>query len=133
MTRFVVTPDVALRLSREQITLAAGHVLLAPTLFRSQVLALLYRAVADGEFTRAEAGRHLDVIRKLPRRLLGDRVLQDTAWTIAEQLGWRDTLMAEYVALTKLQADALVTLDAEFAREAKRLVDVASWAKLTAR
>lgn len=49
-------------------------------------------------------------------RLLGDRVLQQVAWKVAEQLGWDDTLTAEYVALTRLQADALVTRDAALAR-----------------
>jgi hypothetical protein len=38
-------------------------------------------------------------------------VLQSVAWKIADQIGWPDTFDAEYVALTQLQADALITLD----------------------
>lgn len=38
-------------------------------------------------------------------------MLQNLAWNFAEPLGWDDTFTAEYVALTKLQADAFVTLD----------------------
>jgi hypothetical protein len=38
---------------------------------------------------------------------------------IADQLGWPDTLDAEYVALTQLQADAFITLDAELAHAVK--------------
>jgi predicted nucleic acid-binding protein len=66
--------------------------------------------------TRKEADRRLNYVRALRIRLLGDRVLQQVAWKIADQLGWADTLDAEHVALTRLQADAFVTLDAELAR-----------------
>jgi predicted nucleic acid-binding protein len=56
-------------------------------------------------------------------RLLGDRVLQSTAWKeVAEELGWTDTLDAEYVALTQLHADALITFDRDLARSARSLV-----------
>jgi predicted nucleic acid-binding protein len=41
---------------------------------------------------------------------------------LAEQLGWAETYDAEYLALTQLQADAFVTLDAELARRAERIV-----------
>ncbi len=44
---------------------------------------------------------------------------------MADQLGWPDTLDAEYVALTQLQADALITLDGQLAQAARRLVTVA--------
>ena len=70
-------------------------------------------------------------MRRLRLRLLGDRVLQSVAWDVADQLGWPDTYDAEYVALTRLQADALVTLDERLAQAAKRLVPVASIDDLT--
>jgi hypothetical protein len=54
-------------------------------------------------------------VRGLRIRLLGDRVLQNVAWTVADQPEWPDTLDAEYVALTQLQADALITLDRQLA------------------
>ena len=60
---------------------------------------------------RTEAQAQLAPFRALNLRLLGDRVLQKTAWDIAAQLGWDDTAEAEYLALTRLQADALVSLD----------------------
>lgn len=40
-------------------------------------------------------------------------------------MGWASTFDAEYIALTRLQADALVTLDPELARGAEGLVAVA--------
>lgn len=125
MPRYVIGPDVARRLAEERAVIAVGHQLVAPTLLRSQLLALLYRAVRRGELTRQEAERQLNYVRGLQIRLLGDRVLQSVAWKIADQLGWPDTFDAEYVALTQLQADALITLDAEFAAAVKELVAVA--------
>jgi predicted nucleic acid-binding protein len=97
---------------------------------RSQLLALLFRAVQAGEMSQGEAERHLDSVRSLRIRLLGDRVLQRVAWTVAELLGWPDTLEAEYVALTRLQADALVTLDERLAAEVAALVTVAPFEAL---
>lgn len=41
-------------------------------------------------------------------RLLGDAVLRKVAWEVADRLGVASTYNAENIALTKLQADALV-------------------------
>jgi predicted nucleic acid-binding protein len=59
-------------------------------------------------------------------RLLGDAVLRRVAWKVADQLSWASTYDAEYVALTQLQADAFVTLDAELARSVEGIVATAS-------
>ena len=122
----MIGPDVALALAKDEAEIADEHQLFAPTLLRSQVLSMLYRAVRQGEMTKREADRRLNYVRALRMRLLGDRVLQSVAWKIADQLGWPDTLDAEYVALTQLQADAFITLDAALARAARDLVTVAS-------
>jgi len=90
------------------------------------VLAHLYGAVRDGAMTRKDANARLDYLRGLQIRLLGDRVLQRVAWDIAVDLGWQDTFVAEYLALTKLQADALVTCSAELTAVARKIVAVAS-------
>jgi len=131
MTRYVIGPDVALRLARDEVRLPGVHRLLAPTLLRSQVLALLYQEVRSGATTRTEAERQLDYLRALRIRLLGDRVLQRTAWKVADQLGWPDTFDAEYVALTQLQADALITLDPHLSAAVKELVPTAPFEALT--
>jgi predicted nucleic acid-binding protein len=75
--------------------------------------------------TKQGADQRLNYVRGLRIRLLGDRVLQNAAWMVAEQLGWSDTFDAEYVALTQLQADALITLDGQLAHAVKDLVNVA--------
>ena len=131
MTRFVIGPDIALRLAQLQVVVPAEHQLLAPTLMRSQVLAQLYILVRRGELDRKAAERQLDHLRGLRVRLLGDRVLQSLAWKIADQLGWSDTFVAEYIALTQLQADAFVCMDPALARAIGNTVTVASIDDLT--
>ncbi|GIJ46750.1 hypothetical protein Val02_36360 [Virgisporangium aliadipatigenens] len=130
--RFVIGADVALRLAREEATIPDAHRLVAPTLLRSQVLALLYAQARRGEVTRKEADRRLDYLRGLRIRLLGDRVSQAHAWRIADELGRPDTYDAEYLAVTRLQADAFVTLDADLARLVGDLVPVAPYEALLA-
>jgi predicted nucleic acid-binding protein len=125
MTRYVIGPEVAIRLANDQAVIRDEHQILAPTLLRSQMLSLLYQAVHRGELTKKDAERRLNYVRGLRIRLLGDRVLQNVAWKVADQLGWPDTLAAEYVALTQLQADALITLDERLAHAVKDLVTVA--------
>jgi predicted nucleic acid-binding protein len=125
MTKFVIGPDVALLLAERGLRIAAPHRLLAPTLLRSHVLAMLFDEVRHGRLERKAAERRLDHLRSLQIRLLGDRVLQGLAWKLAEQLGWHDTFVAEYLALTRLQADAFVTLDDGLARTAASVVAVA--------
>ena len=125
MTRYVIGPDVAIRLAREGAVIRGEHQLLAPALLRSQMLSLLYQAVRRGEMTRKDAERQLNYVRALRVLLLGDRVLQNVAWKAAVLLGWPDTFDAEYVALTQLHADALITLDRQLAGTVKDLVTVA--------
>lgn len=75
----------------------------------------------------ADAGRdRLGRIGQMKIRYLGDAVLRRRAWDLAEKLGWASTYDTEYVALTQLQAGALVTLDTELARLAEGTVQVAS-------
>ena len=74
MTKYVIGPDVAMRLAHERAVLADEHQILSPTLLRSHVLSSLYQAVQRGELTKRDADEHLDYIRGLRIRLLGDRV-----------------------------------------------------------
>lgn len=126
MARYVIGPDVALRLAQMEAVVPPRHQLLAPPLIRSQVLAQLYGLVQRGELDRRGAERQLDHLRSLRLRLLGDRVLQRVSWKIADQQGWPDTFVAEYIALTRLQADAFICLDPELSRAVGAIVTVAS-------
>jgi predicted nucleic acid-binding protein len=130
MTRFVIGPDVAFRLAQEDAVISNEHELLAPTLLRSQLLSLFYRAVRQEEMTKGDADRYLGYTRGLRIRLLGDRVLQNVAWKVANQLQWPDTYDAEYIALTQLQADAFITLNGEIASAVKDFVVLAPYEAL---
>ena len=132
MTRFVVDCGAVLHLASEEIEVPAEHELLAPTHLRSQTLSALHEAVHRGELAPEVALDRLARIWAMPIRLLGDAVLRRRAWQVAEQLGWPETYDAEYVALTQLQADALVTLNAELARRVEGLVPTATIDALTA-
>ena len=79
-----------------------------------------------GEIPADLARDHLARIGRMPIRLLGDAVLRRRAWDLADQLGWASTYTAEYVALTQLQADAFVTLDAALAQSLEGIVATAS-------
>ena len=126
MTRFVVDCGVVLELAREDFELPAEHELLAPTLVRSQTLSALHEAVHAGELEPEHARERIARVNALPIRLLGDAVLRRRAWEVADQLGWAETYDAEYVALTLLQADALVTLDRGLARRVEGVVPTAA-------
>jgi streptomycin 6-kinase len=130
MARFVVDCGVVLRLAAEEIGVSRGHELLAPTLLRSQTLSTLHEAVRAGKLDADAARERLRRVGAMPIRLLGDAVLRRRAWEVADELGWDSTYDAEYVALTLLQGDALVTLDRKLARSAAKLVRVAGFDEL---
>lgn len=126
MTRFVVDSSAVLHLASTGIEVSGEHKLLAPTLLRSQTLSDLHEAVRRGELPADVARDRLTRIGRMRIRLLGDAVLRRRAWELADQLGWASTYDAEYIALTQLQADAFVTLDAELARSVEEIVTTAS-------
>ncbi|MBA2332653.1 MAG: type II toxin-antitoxin system VapC family toxin [Actinobacteria bacterium] len=126
MPRFVVDCGVVLQIADEGIEVRAEHELLAPTLLRSQTLSALHEAVHRGELEPDVALERLTRMWAMPIRLLGDAVLRRLAWKLAEELGWAETYEAEYVALTRLQADAFATLDAELARRVEGIVPTAT-------
>ncbi|WP_374010839.1 hypothetical protein [Leifsonia sp. LS-T14] len=107
MTAYVIDAPAAIRLAEAEWS-GAEH-LLAPTLLRSQTLSLLHADVVAGRREGGEAVALLRHVDGLPVRLLGDRVLRQGAWRVADQLGWAQTEAAEFVALTRLHGDALVS------------------------
>ena len=126
MTRFVVDASAVLALLAEDVEVAEAHQLLAPTLLRSQLLSAMHEAVHRGELEPGVARERLVRFNGMKLRLLGDAVLRRRAWEVADELGWASTYDAEYVALTQLQANALVTLDPALREQAATLVTIAS-------
>jgi predicted nucleic acid-binding protein len=122
MTRYVIDAPTLLRLVANEFEVPEKHRLVAPSTLRSQALALLFEAVRRRELTEEAALRHHERLTALKVRLLGDRVSRRTAWNIAREQGWDTTWDAEYLAVTRLQADALVTVDATLSAKARGLV-----------
>jgi hypothetical protein len=101
------------------------HQLVAPNAIRMQALELLLCAVKGGRVSEQDALALHERMTALKMRLLGDRVSRRAAWNLAREPGWDDLRYAEYLAVTQLQADALVAGDHELARLASDIVALA--------
>jgi predicted nucleic acid-binding protein len=132
MTRFVIDATTLVHLVAEGVRVSSSHQLVAPSSIRSQALSRLYESVRSGDITEELALQYLERITELKMRLLGDRVSRRVAWNLARQQHWETTFQAEYVGLTKLQADALVTVDPTLAEMARGLVPIAPFEALAA-
>ena len=132
MTRYVIDARTLLHIVANSIQLNPRHHIVAPNLIRSQALSLLFEAVRNGELTEDLALQHHQRLTELKMRLLGDRVSRRTAWRIAREQDWETTYDAEYLAVTELQADALITIDPAMARKARNVVPLADLDALTA-
>jgi predicted nucleic acid-binding protein len=132
MARYVIDAPTLLHLVAEGVEISPAHQIVAPNLVRSQALSLLLASVRRGEISEEIALQRHERLTEMKMRLLGDRVSRRVAWKIAQQQGWETTFDAEYLAVTKLQADALVTIDPALATKAAHLVPLATVADLTA-
>lgn len=130
MSTFVIDAPVAIKLATDGSTIPPDRSLTAPSLLRPQALALVYESMHRGEIDERAGRRILDDIRGLKIRFLGDRSLEDHSWRLAVTLNLSDICQAQYIALTQLQADALVTFDDELATTASELVKTASVADI---
>lgn len=130
MAHFVIDPPTFLALVRGERLLHPSHQLVAPNCLRSEALQLLLGAVHRNELTEREALDLHEQMTGVKIRLLGDRSSRQTAWRIARQNRWESIRDAEYVAVTMLQADALVTVDSELAAKADGLVSVVEFEML---
>jgi hypothetical protein len=122
MAVYVIDAHAAIELVRRGYSGAGECELFAPTLLRSEVLAVLHAELVAG---RGDSGLYLDLAEsacRLPRRLLGDAVLRRTAWAIATEQGWAETFEAEYIALTQLHGVALIAGSAVLRERAAALV-----------
>ena len=126
MARYVVDAPTLLHIVSVGVPIHPDHQLVAPNSVRSEALSLLYGQVRRGDLREEEALRLHERLTEVKMRLLGDRVSRRTAWRIAREHGWDAIGDAEYLAVTRLQADALVTVDESLARRAEGIVPVAS-------
>jgi len=132
MARYVIDAPTLLHLVDAGLHVDPGHQLVAPNSIRSEALELLLREVLAGERAEEAALKAHERLTEIKMRLLGDRVSRRTAWQIAREHGWGTLRDAEYLAVTRLQADALVTVDPGFAATARSIVTVAAIGQLLA-
>lgn len=125
MTRYVVDAPTLLHIVSTDLRVHPDHRLVAPNSVRSEALELLYGQVRRGQLTEDEALQLHQRLTEVKIRLLGDRVSRRTAWRIARELDWETIGSAEYLAVARLQADALITVDPSLARRAAGVVPLA--------
>jgi predicted nucleic acid-binding protein len=124
MARYVIDAATLLHLVDAELHLDPEHQLVAPNSIRSEALELLLHDVRTGTRTEAEALLAHERLTGIRMRLLGDRVSRRTAWQIARRHDLSTLRDAEYLAVTQLQADALITIDPQFAATAGEIVAV---------
>jgi len=126
MARYVIDASTLLHLVDAGLRVDPSHQLVAPNSIRSEALELLLRDVCAGRRAEAAALAAHQRITEMKMRLLGDRVSRRAAWKVARQNEWDTLRDAEYLAITRLQADALVTVDPSLAARAQDVVAVAA-------
>ena len=126
MARYVIDAPTLLHLVDADLHVHPGHQLIAPNSIRSEALELLLGDVRAGKRTEAAALDAHERMTGVKMRLLGDRVSRRTAWRVAREHGWDTLRDAEYLAVTRLQADALITVDPNLAAAARDVVTVAA-------
>jgi predicted nucleic acid-binding protein len=125
MTRYTIDAPTLLHIVTAQPRINPDHQLVAPQAIRSQALTLLLGLVRRGDLTQKDARALHTRLTELKIRVLGDRVSRWTSFQIADEQHWETTYDAEYLAVTRLQADALVTVDPAMAKRAEGLVPLA--------
>ena len=130
--RYVIDARTLLTLVDQKVAVHPSHQLVAPTRIRSEVLELLLTEVNHCVRQERDALHAHTRMTELKMRLLGDRMSRGAAWKIAREQGWPTLRDAEYLAVTQLQADAVVTVDPELAAQADGLVPVAPFQCLLA-
>ena len=126
MARYVIDSPTLLHVDDDGLTVDHSHQLVAPNFIRSEALQRLLHEVRAGGRTEKAALQCHQRMTELKIRLLGDRVSRRTAWDIAVAHDWDTLRDAEYLSVTRLQADALITVDEDFAAVAANIVPVAA-------
>jgi|SRR5580692_4943439 predicted nucleic acid-binding protein len=126
MARYAIDAPTLLHLVDAGLHIDPDHQLVAPNSIRSEALELLLRDVRAGTRTEAAALKAHERLTGIKLRLLGDRVSRRTAWQFARRHDWDTLRDAEYLAVTRLQADALITVDPRLAAAARDIVAVAA-------
>ena len=129
--RYGIDAGTLRRIATGDVVVAGGHALVAPHRVLPDLLQLLLAEVRAGSLDERDALAIHTRATETKIRLLGDRVSRRTAWNLAREQDWPDLRDAEYLAVTRLQADALATDDARLTAAAAGIVDVVPPAALS--
>jgi predicted nucleic acid-binding protein len=124
VARYVIDAPTLMHLVDRRLRVDNSHQLVAPNRIRSEALDLLLDEVRRGVRQEKDALDAHERMTEIKMRLLGDRVSRATAWKIARETDSASIAEAEYLSVTRLQADALVTVDAGLAARAQGVVPV---------
>lgn len=124
--RYGIDPATLLLIADRGLAVDPAHSLVAPNRILGDLLTILLGEVRRGERDEKDALAVHTRATETKIRLLGDRVSRRIAWNLARDHDWSDLRDADYLAVTKLQADALVTPDARLASLASGVVEVAT-------
>jgi len=122
--RYGIDSATLLLIADSDLAVDPVHSLVAPNRILTDLLTTLLDEVRRGQRTEKDALAVHTRATETKIRLLGDRVSRRTAWNLAREHDWSDLRDAEYLAVTKLQADALVTPDARLAALASGIVEI---------
>lgn len=125
VTRYIIDAPTLLHLVDRNLVVDPSHQLVAPNSIRSTAMQLLLDGVRQGERTDKDALQTHERITELKMRLLGDRASRALAWRIAREHDWASLHEAEYLAIGRLQADALVTVDSRMRAKAEGVLPTA--------
>ncbi len=123
--RYGIDAATLLLIADGSVVVSPAHSLVAPNRVLPDLLGLLLTRVRDGSLAERDALTLHTRATETKIRLLGDRMSRRTAWNLALAQGWDELRDAEYLAVVKLQGDALVASDPRLAKRASGLVPVA--------
>lgn len=98
-----------------------GHDLVAPQLMLVEASSVLHEMAWREEITKARAKTMLERLLKAPVTIRRPTSMIETAWRVADELGWAKVYDAQYVALAQLLGCRLVTVDERPFRGVARL------------
>jgi predicted nucleic acid-binding protein len=114
----VTDASAAVQLASAEIgfTPLRGVQLIAPPLLWSEAVSTLHQGLWRGAIDAGSARVALGRLLEAPIETRAPLGLRESAWQIAEELGWAKTYDAEYVALAQLTEAHLLTIDARLVR-----------------